>query len=70
MCVATPVRVTRLRSTGARVHNGAMESAPLTGLGWPVSRETEPEDVSRETPLTGLGWPTQAPKAPPVRELP
>lgn len=30
---------------------------PATGLGWPVSRETEPVNVSRETPTTGLGWP-------------
>ena len=46
----------------------------LTGLGWPVSRETSPPDVSRETDrarpggsvepppsgsLTGLGWPRE-----------
>ena len=33
-------------------------------LGWPVSRETAPPDVSRETALsgtTGLGWPDEAP---------
>jgi hypothetical protein len=32
-------------------------STPLTGLGWPVSRETPEGNVSRETGLTGLGWP-------------
>lgn len=37
-------------------------TTPATGLGWPpdVSRETPPDDVSRETAQevqTGLGWP-------------
>lgn len=46
------------------VQNGVVQnedvSIPATGLGWPVSRETESADprgvVSRET-STGLGWP-------------
>lgn len=29
---------------------------PLTGLGWPASREAA-TDVSRETSPAGLGWP-------------
>ena len=40
---------------------------PLTGLGWPVSRETSTPDVSRETdpaPLTGLGWPREDDRMP------
>ena len=52
---------------------------PLTGLGWPVSRETSTPDVSRETDpaqpggsakpplsgsLTGLGWPREDDRMP------
>jgi hypothetical protein len=44
-----------LRGVGEAVQNGPV-TTPLTGLGWPVSRETPDRDVSRETP-TGLGWP-------------
>jgi len=39
-------------------------TTPMTGLGWPVSRETEPADVSRETPISGLGWPSKPPRLP------
>jgi hypothetical protein len=38
-------------------------STPLTGLGWPVSRETAEPDVSRET-VAALGWPAKTPPLP------
>ena len=46
-------------------------TSPLTGLGWPVSRETAPPNVSRDTALSGmagLGWPDEAPNVLPIGE--